>query len=70
MSFDEHSDPEVREALIRLTDALSQRERNTGVSSVLIFREYGFCFRAVDGKPVDSRFPLDAQLIDINLRGQ
>jgi len=52
MSFEEHSDPEVRQALVRLADALCQWERNTGIESVLILRQKdGFVFRAVNGKP-------------------
>ena len=48
----EHEDPEVRKAIIRLSDALCQWERNTGKESVLIIREQGgFEYRAVDGKP-------------------
>ena len=52
MAFMQHPDPEVRQALIRLTDALCTWERNTGRESVLILREVGgFTYRAMSGKP-------------------
>jgi hypothetical protein len=48
----EHPDPEVRAALIRLSDALCQWERETGRESVLILREVGgYSYRAQNGKP-------------------
>lgn len=48
----EHPDREVKQALVRLCDALCQWERNTGIESVLILREQGgFVFRAASGKP-------------------
>lgn len=48
----EHPDPDVRQALIRLSDALCTWERNTGRESVLILREVGgFVYRASSGKP-------------------
>ncbi len=48
----EHRDPEVRKALIRLSDALCSWERATSVESVLILREAGgWQYRAVSGKP-------------------
>lgn len=48
----EHPSDEVRAALIRLSDALCQWERNTGRQSVLILREQGgFEYRAMSGKP-------------------
>ena len=46
-----HPDTEVRNAITRLTDALCTRERNTGRENVLIVREKGFCWRAINGKP-------------------
>lgn len=57
MSYKEHPDREVRESLIRLTDALCMYERKTGKRNVLIlkqsdgFGEGGYHFRALDGKP-------------------
>lgn len=49
---DDHSSPAVRDALVRLSDALCGWERVTGRESVLILREVGrFCYRAVNGKP-------------------
>ncbi len=61
----EHSDEEVRRALLRLTDALCAWERNTGLRSVLILREEnGFAYRAVNGKPdVSSDIP-DRELLN------
>ena len=48
----EHESPDVRSALIRLSDALCQWERNTGRQSVLVLREQGgFEYRAMSGKP-------------------
>lgn len=47
----DHPDPDVRDALIKLTDRLCQWERATGRSSVLIVAEEGFLYRAMDGKP-------------------
>lgn len=50
--MNQHPDPEVNQALIKLCDALCTWERNTGRNSVLIVREEGgFVFRAVSGKP-------------------
>ncbi len=50
--FMQHPDREVRQALVRLTDALCSWERSTGIESVLILREAGgFVYRAVSGKP-------------------
>ncbi len=52
MSFMQHPSQEVRQILVRLTDALCEWERNTGRNSVLILREEGgFVYRAVSGKP-------------------
>jgi len=59
----EHPDSEVREALIRLVDALCEWERNTGRSSTLILIEDTFQFRAVDGKPNIPDFVSDIELI-------
>ena len=59
-----HPDPEVRAAIIRLSDALCQWERSTGRESVLIIREQGgFVYRAVSGKPDVSDGIVDAQLV-------
>lgn len=47
-----HPDEEVRRAIIKLSDALCQWERATGIESVLIVRERGgFVYRACNGKP-------------------
>lgn len=48
----EHLDLDVRNAIIKLTDALCTWERNTGIKNVLIIKEErGFNYRAVNGKP-------------------
>ena len=66
MPFMRHSDPEVRQALVRLTDALCTWERNTGRESVLILREVeGFTYRAVNGKPDVPDDVSDDQLMKI-----
>lgn len=67
MSFEEHPDPRVMEAIIILCDVLCQRERNTGEKSVFILRENDFSLRAVDGKPGIPDNITDAELIEINL---
>ena len=62
----EHLDGDVRQALVRLCDALCTWERNTGRESVLILREQkGFVFRAMSGKPVATDDVVDAQLLQI-----
>ena len=66
MSFMQHPDPEVKQALIRLTDALCTWERNTGRESVLILREVdGFVYRAVNGQPNVPDDVEDAQLMKL-----
>ncbi len=66
MSYMQHPDPEVRQALVRLTDALCTWERNTGRESVLILREVdGFVYRAVNGKPDVPNDIEDAQLMKL-----
>ncbi len=66
MSFMQHPDPDVRQALVRLTDALCSWERNTGRESVLILRETGrFVYRAVNGKPDVPNDIVDAQLMKL-----
>jgi len=48
----EHPDADVRQAIVKLCDALCSWERATSRESVLIIREQGgFCYRAVSGKP-------------------
>jgi hypothetical protein len=60
----EHPNPEVQAALVRLSDALCEWERNTGRQSVLILREEGgVVYRAQSGKPVDSPFLSDADML-------
>jgi hypothetical protein len=54
-NFQQHPDDDVRQALIRLCDALCTWERSTGRTSVLVLRgSDGFQFRAESGKPLDS----------------
>ncbi len=66
MSYMQHPDPEVRQALVRLADALCSWERNTGRESVLILREVdGFVYRAVNGKPDVPDDVEDAQLMKL-----
>jgi hypothetical protein len=60
----EHPDKEVRQALIRLNDALCTWERNTGRQSILIIREQGgFEHRSVSGKPGVPEDVSDKQLM-------
>ena len=62
----EHLDGDVRQALVRLCDALCTWERSTGRESVLILREQGgFVFRAMNGKSVAPNDVVDAQLVQI-----
>jgi hypothetical protein len=63
--YQEHRDREVMQAIIRLSDALCQWERNTGRGSVLIVREKGYVFRAQDGKPTVPDFVTDQQLVEM-----
>ncbi len=62
----EHSSRDVREALDRLTNALSSWERSTGGKSVFILRETGgFVYRAVNGKTNVPDDVEDADLLKI-----
>ncbi len=66
MSYQEHPDPEVRAAIIRLNDALCMWERGTSRESVLIIREQGgFVHRSVSGKPNVPDDITDDQLMNI-----
>lgn len=48
----DHPSREVRQALVRLNDALCSWERSTGRQSILILREQGgFEHRSASGKP-------------------
>ena len=62
-----HTDPDVRQALTRLMDALCSWERATGRTSILILREAGgYACRADSGKPLDETTQgdiTDAQLM-------
>jgi hypothetical protein len=62
--YEEHPDGEVRAAIIRLSDALCQWERNTERKSVLIVREKNYVYRAQDGKPGIPEFITDQDLVD------
>lgn len=65
----EHPSDEVRSALIRLSDALCQWERDTGRQSVLVLREQGgFEYRAMSGKPNVPSDIHDSMLFD-SLKG-
>lgn len=59
-----HANNDVQQAIIRLADALCSWERSTGIESVLIVREKGFVFRAVNGKPIIKTDIVDAQLVE------
>jgi len=61
--YDEHPDKEVMAAIIRLSDALCQWERNTDRESILIIREREYVYRAQSGKPNVPDFVTDEQLI-------
>lgn len=59
MSWNEHADPDVRQALIRLCDALCSWERATGRQNLLVLIEQDECqplgryeFIADCGKPL------------------
>jgi len=41
-----HPDPDVKNALIKLSDALAKWERNSSSRSILILREINYCYRA------------------------
>jgi hypothetical protein len=65
----QHPDPEVQQAIIRLSDALCSWERATSRESVLIIREQGgFEYRAVSGKPDVPSDVSDDQLMKIATR--
>lgn len=63
--FMEHPNSEVRQAIVRLCDVLCTWERNTGIQSVLIIREGGFVFRAMNGRPGIPDDVLDSDLVKI-----
>ena len=64
MPNQEHRDPEVQKAIVRLNDALCMWERGTSIESVLIIREQGgFVHRSVSGKPNVLEFVTDDELI-------
>ena len=46
-----HPEGKVNLALIQLTDALLEFHAESGVRSILILREVGFSFRAMNGNP-------------------
>lgn len=63
--YNEHPDPEVMAAIIRLSDALCQWERSTEIESVLIIREANWSYRAQSGKPIVPDFVTDEQLLEM-----
>jgi len=66
MEFQKHPDSAVRQAIVRLCDALCSWERNTGRRSALVIREQGgFCFRAASGKPGIPEDILDENFIAV-----
>jgi len=66
MSYQEHHDPDVEAAIIKLNDALCTWERSTFLQSVLIIREMGgFVHRSVSGKPCVADDVTDEQLMNI-----
>lgn len=65
-AFQQHPDPDVEHAIIRLCDALCMWERSTGRQSVLIIREQGgFVYRAASGKPIIPEDITDAEAVEI-----
>ncbi len=61
---DDHLCQEVRNALMKLSDAVCMWERSTNRQSVLIFREHGgFNYRAQSGKPGIPDDVTDQQLL-------
>lgn len=65
----EHPSDDVRQALIKLNDALCTWERATGRQSVLILREQGgFQHRSMSGKPYPTEdsylYPTDEELLN------
>ncbi len=66
MAFIPHPNQNVRQALVRLTDALCSWEQSTGIKSVLIIREAGgFVYRAVNGKSNVPNDVEDSELIKL-----
>lgn len=63
--YNEHPDPEVMAAIIRLSDALCQWERATEIESVLIIRERDWSYRAQSGKPNVPDWVEDKQLLEM-----
>ena len=63
--YNKHPDPEVMAAIIRLSDALSQWERMTGIESALIIKESNWSYRAQSGKPIVPDFVTDTQLLEM-----
>jgi len=63
--YNEHPDPEVMAAIIRLSDALCQWERSTEIESVLIIREKNWSYRAQSGKPNVPDWVEDTQLLEM-----
>ncbi len=62
----QHPDPDVRQAIIKLSDVLCSYERITLRESVLIIREQGgFVYRATSGKPGVPDYVTDEQLLKI-----
>ena len=70
MNIAKHPCKDVRDAIVKLVDALCEWERSTGRESVLIIRECGFTFSAVSGKPCETDDVTDGELIQNILGGR
>lgn len=60
-----HRDERINDAIIKLSDALCEYERSTGIESILIIREHNFVYRATSGKLVNDAIISDKMLIDM-----
>jgi hypothetical protein len=64
--YQQHPDENVRQALIKLCDAICRWERSTGRTSALILKEAGgFSFRASSGKPFEDDVLSDSDFISM-----
>jgi len=66
MSYQEHVDPEVQSAIVRLDCALRKWERRVSRQSIVIIREQeGFVHRSISGHSGVSESISDEQLISV-----
>lgn len=63
--YNEHPNPEVMAAIIRLSDALCQWERMTGIESAFIIKEPKWSYRARSGKPNVPDWIKDDQFLEM-----